>query len=303
MTRTPQNSHSHFDSPPPWGDTSSPKNATNPLMTRGQDVHKAKAWETQHFFNPAFVKGGFNPGDLFDPDKDTGVFYDFSTGVYQENTFTTPAGVGDPVGGIRDQSGSGNDLIQAAADNRPILVEQDGKLGLQFDGVSDFMTTAGNSTIIGRQITAAFGFVVTIHASTSSVMAVNNATQPRWRFGVGGLNAMQYQADLGLGTKTITGTGTPQLDTPSIQMMKIDADTLLFEGFWNNVSKGTNGLDLGAGNFPAVPIYLGSRFSNSQFLNGRVYGGVFAIDRVLGKEEQDQLAQWLADRTPGVKLP
>jgi hypothetical protein len=86
----------------------------------------------------------FSPASLF-ASGESGAWYDPSdlTTVFQDTAGTTPAGVGDPVGRIDDKSGNGNNLLQVAANQRPLL-QQDGSGNyyLDFDGSDDLIQAA-----------------------------------------------------------------------------------------------------------------------------------------------------------------
>ncbi|MBM3496767.1 MAG: hypothetical protein FJX72_20965, partial [Armatimonadetes bacterium] len=66
--------------------------------------------------------------------------------VYQDSAMTTPAGPGDPVGGVPDRSGAGYHALQGTLGLKPTLTASafpSGRAGLTFDGVDDRLILTG----------------------------------------------------------------------------------------------------------------------------------------------------------------
>lgn len=68
-------------------------------------------------------------------------------GTYQDNGLTTPAlADGDPVGGWKDQSGAGKDVLQGTTANKPVLRLGANGIGnraaLSHDGSNDYVASA-----------------------------------------------------------------------------------------------------------------------------------------------------------------
>lgn len=69
----------------------------------------------------------------------------YTSSLWEDSSFTTPATNGDPVGGWQDQSGSGRHATQGTAGARPILRSGTAADGLQFDATDDWMAFAGSA--------------------------------------------------------------------------------------------------------------------------------------------------------------
>jgi len=108
-------------------------------------------------------------------------------GLFQESTFVTASGDDDPVGGWRDQSGNGNDVIQATSSLKWTLRldEINGLPALQNDG-DDFIAN----------VTTALGFSGTDKPlATFCVAKVTDTAANRVIFSIGnsGTNTQFYE--------------------------------------------------------------------------------------------------------------
>jgi hypothetical protein len=93
-------------------------------------------------------RSGFTPAALF-PGGVQGAWYDPSdvATLAQDSAGTTPVTAdGDPVGRMLDKSGNGWHLTQATSGNRPTYRTGSGLSWLEFDGVDDFLLSAGTYT-------------------------------------------------------------------------------------------------------------------------------------------------------------
>lgn len=83
----------------------------------------------------AFGAAAFTPANL----PNLVLWLKATDGVFQESTFITPSGDNDVVGGWRDQSGNGNDVIQVTSGKKPLLrlAEINGLPAIEFDGAND----------------------------------------------------------------------------------------------------------------------------------------------------------------------
>lgn len=84
--------------------------------------------------------GAFRPIDI----ANLQLWLKADAGVFQESTFVTPSGDGDVVGGWRDLSGNGNDVIQATTANKPLLrlAHVNGLPAIEWDATDDRLTNA-----------------------------------------------------------------------------------------------------------------------------------------------------------------
>lgn len=82
--------------------------------------------------------GGFSPTDI----AGLQLWLKADAGTYQDAAMTVPAVLDtDPVGGWQDQSGNGNHVTQAVADNKPILKLNivNGLPVTRYDGTNDYL--------------------------------------------------------------------------------------------------------------------------------------------------------------------
>lgn len=87
----------------------------------------------------------FHPAKLFRP-GDNGGFWDFRPPyLFQDSAGTIPAGVGDPVGYVKDLSGNGLPFKQETTSYKPnaSVDPSDGLYYAHFDGVDDYMFSYG----------------------------------------------------------------------------------------------------------------------------------------------------------------
>lgn len=110
-------------------------------------------------------------------------------GVYQDAArATVAASDADPVGGWQDFSGAGNHLSQSTSTKRGTLKVnlQNGKPGVRFDGVDDFMDAAAAVINSGTTFT-----IFLVHKSTGDLIwASTTATNNQVRVGQGGVHAL-----------------------------------------------------------------------------------------------------------------
>lgn len=303
MTRTPEDTHSHFDSPPPWGSTDSPKNATNPLMTRAQDYHKAKRAETQHFFWEAEIPGVFNPVNLFANDEE-GFFLDFSDmgSLFQDSEGLVPVTApGDPVGAVFDKTANKETMRQISAVSRPIYVETNinGKryYGLKFDGADDFMETiTGLDLTAVQDTTTAAGLECDAAAvQTYPVSHGANIAGPdiALRAATGGLNALTEMSN----AVNIIADDLGALPRISATL----GDHSLTKGSSTIVTRRgtfTQGGGVTGGFFLNDAGRIGGRTAVSGQFPGTIWGGALMIGRGLTTDERSNLYSWIDARTP-----
>lgn len=86
------------------------------------------------------VSGGFDPLTLFSGGA-VGLWLDPSDSAttFQDSALTTPAASGNPLGGLTDKSGNGNNVLQATAGLRPTLTNASGKWYFETDNIDDYL--------------------------------------------------------------------------------------------------------------------------------------------------------------------
>jgi hypothetical protein len=91
---------------------------------------------------------------------------DLSTLKQNSNETTSVSATNDPIGFWKDKSSSGNNIIQATANNRPVYdsAGTNGKPAVLFDGLNDVLRRTPSATIGSNAVTAI------------SVYSVRNAT-------------------------------------------------------------------------------------------------------------------------------
>jgi hypothetical protein len=118
-------------------------------------------------------------------------------GTFQDSALTTPATAdAAPVGGWVDQSGSGNDLLQATAGLRPTLQtgELDTRPVIRFDGSDDFLeATFGAASaqpnhlfIVVKQLAADPGVSTVFDSSTANGQRLYAADADTYEMFAGG---------------------------------------------------------------------------------------------------------------------
>lgn len=95
----------------------------------GLDSGWVQSWSPGNLFAGGVQGAWFDPSDL--------------TSMFQTTDTSAPAVVDSPVGRINDKSGNGNHATQGTAGSRPILRQAGALFYLEFDGVDDFLDTAG----------------------------------------------------------------------------------------------------------------------------------------------------------------
>jgi len=88
--------------------------------------------------------------------SEVGLFADIQNlgSLWQEEAMTTPSAIGDPVGMILDQSGTGHHLVNATSGQKPLLRQDaSGHYYLECDGLDDklvatFAIAPGDCTLV-----------------------------------------------------------------------------------------------------------------------------------------------------------
>ena len=101
------------------------------LQLKGQGF----SWEKPSSWSPVSLFSSGQAGGLYLPGS--------SGSMFKEDTLTTPAVVGDTLGGLIDFSGNGNHALQSDSTRRPTIVNNSGKVGLLFDSTNDVLNHPG----------------------------------------------------------------------------------------------------------------------------------------------------------------
>jgi hypothetical protein len=109
-------------------------------------------------------RGGGGGAAAFDPSPyatgDWAWFRPALGNVFQDTAGTTPSVLADPVGRVNDKSGNGHNILQATSTARPILRNTGGRYWLEFDGVDDFLASAGFTLAPPLTVYARFELIV-----------------------------------------------------------------------------------------------------------------------------------------------
>ena len=251
-------------------------------------------------FDPAGLFAGGEEGVLFDRLSPADGF------LFQDSGLTTPVtAAGQPVGGIVDRSGKGNNALQATAGFRPLL-QQDSSAQwyLDFDGVDDYLETASIDFTSTDQITISGGINKASDTGGGTLCELSvSSTSNSGTFGMfapssGGTT---YRMRTG-GTSSLVVSSSAHA-APSIDVVTgladISDDTALIRT--DGTQEGSNGGDQGTGNYGTYPLFIGARAGTSIFFTGRVYALI--IRNVLTSGLQlDNLEGYIAGKTTGVSV-
>lgn len=224
--------------------------------------------------------GGVTPLSIFGPSR-LKLWLDVSdiSTLYQDNTLATPvAALNDPIGGIKDKSGNGNNATQGTSGSRP-LWKQDGnnQYNALFDGTDDSWATAaidfsGSDKIavfvaMRKLSDAASGMAVELSSSLASnngsfalqAPGVSAATDFRWNSkGTAAITATYSNAAVAAPVTTVI-TGVGDISGP--------ACTLRINGAQVAQSVSTQG----TGNFGNYALNIGRRNGTTFPVNGQIY--------------------------------
>jgi len=251
------------------------------------------------FWQPTPLFAAGEQGAWYDPS-------DLST-MFQDVAGTMPVtAAGQSVARINDKSGRGNHATQAAAASRPLLVQgADGRFGLLFDGVDDFLeapafawgTDAVTACIGLRKLSdaaAALGltFGTTTSAGSWNLLAPGATGQPRFDFASRGSSALGLASrnnvtEASPRTRVQTGIGQTSTNTSTLRL-----DRGLFVQNSTTVQ--------GAANYGPWPLGIGGSSLSALRLNGIVYQAV-CVSRLLTTAQRDQLEAFVTIATTGIQ--
>lgn len=249
----------------------------------------------------------FTPASLF-ASGEAGVWFDPSdlTSMYQGRTGTTAAAVDSPVGQLLDKSGNGNHAVAPTDAARPILRESGGLYYLEFDGSDDCFITPTITPGVDkvqvfagvRKLTDLSDQIIIEHSAN-----LNNNTGAFYLTGAAASSAVHNFVTRG----TLPTFGSPASATgltapiTSVLMGQGDIAGDVSRIRRNGVTVATNNLDLGAGNFSAVPLYIGRRAGTTLPFNGQIYSIIVRYGANLSADTIAAAEAYVAAKT-GVTL-
>lgn len=249
--------------------------------------------EDEDVWEPADLFAASEQGGWWDPSD--------STTVFQDSAGTTPAGVGDPVGRIKDKSGRGNHLIQSAAASRPLLQTEGGRNFLLFDGTDDALAIAALDLSAGDAVTICTGLhkltdtgaTTFIWEATSSFSTTQGGLTLRHDLGNG--DAFEF------GTRgsalSLPGSAASAVGSSKVVTCLGDISTDLARLRVNQVET-TAATDQGTGNYANAAFSVGRRANTASPTNMRLYG-MAIIGRVVTADELTALEAWMNGKTGG----
>lgn len=212
--------------------------------------------------------------------------------LFQDSAFTTPADDADePIGGWKDQSGSGNHFISSGT-SRPLLkmATVGGYSSAKFDGSNDYLMRG--AALVSH--TAGTMFVATNcpSASTHGALMGVGSNANGWKVGVGGStfdNAGNdviglFDAVRWIGSNQQYGTGDKvvSIQKPSIGALKV----------WVNASLLLNNSGTSAKS-PSALTYMGSGVQTNRYIPWYV-AELVIYNRNLTQDEIDTIEEYLA---------
>jgi hypothetical protein len=229
----------------------------------------------------------FSPLDLFQSGEQ-GAWYDPSdlTTLFQDDAGTTPVvSDGDPVGLMQDKSGNGNDATQSVSASRPTY-RTDGTLHwLEFDGVDDNMYSSTLS--ISHPLLVGTGFVALNSASGTYIF--DSAQRNCLTFDIFGfpLNRLKI---LG-GDSNGASESSDYTDTTAQAVVAALGPSSYIRRNGTETATGT------ATNVSSTDLRIGSRFSSTKPLNGKIYQLIITDTA----EDASPLDEYVAEKS-GVTL-
>lgn len=203
-------------------------------------------------------------------------------GLYQDSSFTIPADAdGDVVGGWKDQSGEGNDVIQATTANKPMLKLSilNGQPVIRFDGTDDWLRVSSVSLSQPNTIIVAF--------------QISNLTGVRTVFD--GVTDAEQRFDAWAGNFRFFAGSTVNIKSSSTDsfILSIIADGASSEAWFNGSSIGT--FDPGTNGLSGISI--GSNYTSQG--NNEIQGDIpefLLFDSGLSNSDRQQVEEYLSDR-------
>lgn len=257
----------------------------------------------------AFPGGGggrpatFAPGQQF-PASDVGAYWDFSntSTMFQDVAGATPAVAGSSVALVRDLSGNGHDLVQAAAAARPKLLDDGSgsRLGLSFDGVGQFLSIASFDLSAASAISTTFGVLTDTPAGKGILFehsASVEANPGTFAFGTNTTDGSTVGGRfLAAGTQLVRSTPFT-IPVPYRRVFSGVAKTSTDFIFRVNGSVVQSIVPaLGTGPWGSYPFYVGCRGGASDFYKGFLFS-LYVRAVLATPAELDSTELWVNDRT------
>ena len=217
---------------------------------------------------------------------EAGAWYDVADRLtlFEDAAGTVPAAIDGPVGRIADKSGNGNHAVQAAAQQRPVLRQEAGRLFLEFDGVDDFMAAQfalpqpWDRVSAVRQLSWTNLDRIFGGATDLTGRLLQSGAEPNIAIHSGGQLSCEPDPAVGVQTGVVTERHAGA------------ASRVAFNGFpyalGNAGTMAANGISLAASIVDGAGINCG---------HVRIYG-VLAIGRALGEAETGAVRRFLAAR-------
>lgn len=223
-----------------------------------------------------------------------GVWLEVAPGlVFSDEAGTVPAGVGDPVWRLVDQSGGGFDAVAPSSGARPTVgLDEEGRWFLAFNGASSALVTG----LVGFAQTDSVGSVGVAYRGTSGgVGYVWNASGDSLAAGTTGLIYWPTHSYDEVRIRRGAATANSHMWTHARPLTIVNvANWAASSGMatWNGTAFGFE-----PGPEPrADPFRLGSRVGGA-FFGGRFYGAVGRLGSMLSGAEHALVTAWLAERS------
>ena len=240
---------------------------------------------------------GWSPAALFAGGVGGGCYDPADFGAMAQNADgSIAAAVEAPVGLLRDKSGRGNHLAQAASASRPVLRrDSGGRCYLELDGVDDFLSVASADFDFTASFTVGIALRFTGGAAFNAV-AGKYALNAGWDIGL----------QAGIPRAAVRGSSTIDTGITGYASIAGVNVVLLTEATATSITRSVNRVRVATGGTwtPAIastPFALGQRGADATSrLSGRVYGLV-VVGRALSTSERALIEEWLSAKC-GVPL-
>jgi hypothetical protein len=221
--------------------------------------------------------------------------------LYQDAAMTTPAGPGDPVGGVPDRSGAGRHALQSTLAHKPTLQAAafpSGRSGLSFDGVDDRLILAGLGAVLSgsdKPFTLGIAAKVTDTSSRALQGMGNSATStPYTMVYVTGSACTQYRRDDGAAWVSLTG---PAMTVNQAQVVVATFGEMpgVVARIAVGASESSGAMDVGTTTLDRFAIGAAERAGTPLYPLKGVVGAWVVVARALNAPEREALARYLRD--------
>jgi hypothetical protein len=254
--------------------------------------------------------GRWSPARLF-ANGEAGAWYDPSdlATMFQDSAGTTPVtAAGQPVGLILDKSGNGHHASQSTSTARPLLVDDDGVMGLKFDGVDDYLSTAAIDLTGTSKVTVISGTLDTstslgVLYETSANAIGGGALFCAVDYNSGGVSDWLVFGNAGIGFTTVadqTARAVTTAEMSSVFTYSVGALSVNVNGAAQTLENVYQATATSTGNFGNHPLFVGARSGPSLPFNGNIYSLILA-GALYDAPVVDEAEAWVAGKT-GVTL-